>query len=102
MADKNNRPFGEKNLSYPYMICARDLIEREMLGNGESWDDVIQVKHKSNQLAFERFDDYVDGNWLDFIFLDEPNGTSCMMPSFSVRTHDHQYISSGNGNIVVM
>ena len=103
MADKNNRPFGEKNPSYPHFICARDLIEMEMLGNSESWDDVVQIEHKSNQRAFKRFDDYVDANWLDFLFYDEPwNGTSHMMASFSVITHDHQYISSGNGNIVVM
>lgn len=102
MADKNNRPFGKENPNYPYFICARDLIEGELLKNSESWNDVIQVEHKSNQLAFKRFDDYVDNNWLDYCFYDDWNGTSHMIPSFSVRTHNHQYISSGNGNIVVM
>ena len=103
ITDKNKRPFGEKNPSYPHLICARDLIEIEMLGNSESWDDVVQIEHKSNQRAFKRFDDYIDANWLDFLFYDEPwNGTSHMMASFSIRTHHHQYISSGNANIIVM
>ena len=103
MVDKNKRAFGQKNPSYPHFISARDLIEGELLKNGESWDDVVQVEHTSNHLAFKRFDDYRDEDWLNFLFYDEPlNGTSHMMPAFSVRTHDHQYISSGSGEIVVM